>query len=162
MREKNKLHDFINYVNNNYPKDLTVLEIGAGYNSTSLFYKNFKKIYSIENNKKFINLYHNNYIHIELDKDTGWYDADDFREKIPNDYDIIVLDGPLGGHSKPLDSPKPFRLGFCEISWDAIRKDVPIIVDDIDRDWREKKIVEFLESDGYNCECRKQFAICNK
>jgi len=55
---------------------------------------------------------------------------------------------------------RPFRLGFCEISWDVIKKDVPIIVDDIWRDWRERDVVKFLKDKGYECTDYEKFSVC--
>lgn len=151
---------FIPYAVANFSRDTIMLEIGAGLHSTRIFSKYFTKMYSIENNRKFENIYHNNYIHIDIDQNTGWYKKEDFESKIPDDYDVIFLDGPAGGYNPPFTDKRPFRFGFCSISWDAIKKDVPIIVDDISRDWRESEVVSFLDTKGYRCIDFDKFAVC--
>jgi len=154
---------FIPYATETYSRDLTLLEIGAGLHSTRVFSQYFTKMYSIENNSRFENIYHDNYIHIDLDPKTGWYNKKDFESRIPKDYDLIFLDGPAGycGFTGMISSEKrPFRLGFCEISWDVIKKDVPIIVDDIWRDWRERDVVKFLKDKGYECTDYEKFSVC--
>lgn len=151
---------FIPYAIENFSRDLILLEIGAGLHSTRVFSKYFKKMYSIENNSRFENIYHNNYIHVDIDPQTGWYKKEDFESRMPNDYDIIFLDGPVGGHNPPFTDQRPFRFGFCEVTWDVIKKDVTIIVDDIWRDWRERKVVSFLKEKGYLCKNYEKFAVC--
>ena len=151
---------FIPFAIDNFPRDITLLEIGAGLHSTRVFSKYFNKMYSIENNPKFENIYHDNYIHIDLDPKTGWYNKEDFGSRIPEDYDIIFLDGPAGGHSPPFTDKRPFRFGFCEISWSVIKKDVTIIVDDTWRDWKERMVVEFLKNNGYTCKDYEKFVVC--
>jgi len=157
---KNMNNDtFIPYVIENFSRDLTLLEIGAGVGSTKAFSKHFKKMYSIEDNPKYENIYHNNYIHVDVDPKTGWYNKQEFENKIPNDYDVIFLDGPLGGHDYPFKDERPFRFGFCTITWNVMRKDVPIIVDDTWRDWKERLVVEFLKQNGYTCKNFEKFAV---
>jgi len=80
---------FIPYATETYSRDLTLLEIGAGLHSTRVFSQYFTKMYSIENNSRFENIYHDNYIHIDLDPKTGWYNKKDFESRIPKDYDLI-------------------------------------------------------------------------
>ena len=150
---------YIPYVTENFSRDLTLLEIGAGLHSTRIFSEYFTKMYSIESNTQFENIYHNNYIHIDIDPKTGWYDKSNFENKLPYDYDIIFLDGPTGGHVPPFKDERPFRFGFCTVTWDVMRKDVPIIVDDIWRDWKERLVVEFLKQEGYACRTFEKFAV---
>lgn len=38
--------------------------------------------------------------------------------------------------------------------------DVTIIVDDIGRDWKERKVVSFLKEKGYSCKNYEKFAVC--
>ena len=154
---------FVPYMLENYPKDTVILEIGAGIISTKIFSQHFDKMYSVENNSRFADIYHDNYIKIDLDPTTGWYKADEFAEKLPQDYDVIFLDGPAGGFHLDVRIPREgglFRLGLCEKNWLHIKKDVDIIVDDIERDWKEREVVEFLRDKGYQCEDHGKFCVC--
>ena len=150
----------IPYIVENYTRQTVLLEIGAGLNSTRVFSQYFNKMYSIEDNPKYINIYHDNYIHVRKDNSTGWYEGSMFSELIPTDYDLIFLDGPMGGYDPPFNNTRPFRFGFCEINWKDIKKDVTIIVDDTVRPWRERSVVEFLSKNGYSVEDHGQFTVC--
>lgn len=156
------MSEFINYIKNNYNKKDILLEIGAGYNSTKEFSKYFSKMYSIENNPRFCNLYNSNYILIPLDSD-GWYERSQFKKTIPNDYNLILLDGPLGGFNPPFKKNDKYiyRYGFVKNNWDSIKKDVDIIIDDTDRNWYEKDVVQFLKEQGYICKDMKSFYVCS-
>lgn len=156
------MSEFINYIKEKYSKDDVLLEIGAGYNSTKELSCFFRKMYSVENNLKFCDLYSSNYIHVDLDKD-GWYKKDIFKQKLPNDYNLILLDGPLGGFDPPFikNESRIFRLGFVRHNWDCIKKDVDIIIDDTDRDWLERDVVKFLKNKGYRCKDKGSFHICS-
>jgi len=153
--------NFIDYLIDNYPKDITVLEIGAGHYSTKILSENFQKLYSIESDSKYIGIYNSNYIHVPIDNKTFWYDFQIFETKIPKDYDLLILDGPLGGFNDMYkNSDFLFRLGFCQ-SYHAIKKNIPIIVDDTKRDWRERQVVEFLKSKNYSVLEFDNFCVCN-
>lgn len=156
------MSEFINYIKEKYSEDDVLLEIGAGYNSTKEFSCFFRKMYSVENNLKFCDLYSSNYIHVDLDKD-GWYKKDIFKQKLPNDYNLILLDGPLGGFDAPFikNESRIFRLGFARHNWDCIKKDVDIIIDDTDRDWLERDVVKFLKNKGYRCKDKGSFHVCS-
>jgi len=156
-----RIPDFIKYVVNNYSPDEIILEIGAGYGSTKTFSEYFHKMYSVENNHKYCNLYHDNYLQVDLAED-GWYDSSKLELVLPDDYTILILDGPLGGCDPPFikKDDKPFRSGFFRKSWDLFKKDVPIIVDDTDRDWHERDVVSFLENNNYECEKKGNFHLC--
>lgn len=156
----NKEDTYIPYIVNNYSRKEVLLEIGAGISSTRVFSEYFDKMYSVENNKAFENKYNSNYIHIDLESKTGWYNQEDFKNNIPKDYDLIFLDGPQGGHNPPFQDKRPFRYGFCSLNWESIKKDVTIIVDDIYRDWREREVVKFLKEHGYSCTDHEKFAVC--
>jgi len=155
------MSSYIKHVIENFSKETIILEIGAGHRSTKQFSDHFDKIYSIEHNERFIGHYSSSYIHVKLDDQTKWYDIDTFREKLPKDYDLLILDGPPGGY-RPNDRSvvgKKFRYGFCD-SFPDIKKDITIIVDDTHRPWKELEVVEFLKDNGYKTETKEGFTIC--
>ena len=82
---------YIDYVKENYGPETVLLEIGAGHRSTKAFAEHFNKMYSVEHNPRFCNLYHDNYLQIPLDVD-GWYNSEKFDAAIPDDYDLVILD----------------------------------------------------------------------
>lgn len=151
---------YIDYVKSNYEPSTVLLEIGAGHRSTKAFAEYFDKMYSIEHNSQFCNIYHKNYIQIPLATD-GWYDSQKFSEALKVDYSLIILDGPVGGFDPPFIKrlDKIFRKGFCR-HFDEIKRNVDIIVDDTCRDWYEKDVVKFLSEQGYNCIETEYYTIC--
>lgn len=151
---------YIDYVKDNYSKDFNILEIGAGHRSTKAFSEYFKKIYSIEHDPKFCNIYHDNYINIPVEQD-GWYNRSKFNDLLPLDYDLIIFDGPKGGFDFPFSKSdkKVFRSGFCD-HFTNIKKDVDVIIDDTDRNWHEKDVVEFFKSKNYQCIDKQYYTIC--
>jgi len=151
---------YIDYVKENYGSDTVLFEIGAGHRSTKAFSEHFDKMYSVEHNPRFCNLYHNNYLQVPLDKD-GWYNTSLFSQALPEDYSLIVLDGPVGGFDPPFIKrlDKVFRMGFCR-HFDELKKNVDIIVDDTCRNWYEKDVVKFLADKGYNCTDTEYYSVC--
>lgn len=107
-----------------------IVELGSGRGTlalTSLF-----KVYSIENDTKWLNLVsESNYIHAplqpceipEFPSHKMWYDPNVLKQHLPEKYDLILVDGPLGSIG---------RGGFYHFL-SLFRSDVPIIFDDIDR-----------------------------
>lgn len=152
---------FREYFLDNFSPDDIILEIGAGYQSTKFFSENFNKMYSIESEKRYCDLFHKNYLHVPLSTDK-WYDADVLEQVIPNDYTVIFLDGPAGGYDAPFvrNDKLLYRSGFYKKSWDVFKHDVPIIVDDINRDWHERDVVDFLVNNGYSKEEHETFCVC--
>lgn len=148
---------YIDYVKENYGPETVLLEIGAGHRSTKAFAEHFNKMYSVEHNPRFCNLYHDNYLQIPLDVD-GWYNSEKFDAAIPDDYDLVILDGPVGGFDRPFVkmADKVFRMGFTRHNI----KRVDIIVDDTCRQWYEKDVVKFLEGNGYECGDTEYYTIC--
>lgn len=121
----------------NLPKDSTILEFGSGHGTIELC-KHWE-VYSIENNKDWLNVADSNYIHSELidisDERWGnfkWYDIQKLLPKIPNKYDLILLDAPEGNG----------RRGFLKYL-DKFNTNVPIIVDDTHRE-EERMIATVL------------------
>lgn len=130
------------------PKGSTILEFGSGYGShvLSIDYK----VYSIEHNPEWMYKYNINYIYapIKIRDDVhkekiikkgliGWYDTDYFKNNLPKEYDLILVDGPTG---------KIGRYGFFE-NIHLFKQNTPILFDDIHRSdelFLANKISEFL------------------
>jgi hypothetical protein len=121
------LFDFINEL---LEPGSRIIEMGSGWGTGELA-KSFE-MYSIEHDPHFLNIHYSNYINapiVEYSDDsfpneTGWYDSDILKKELPRDYDLILVDGPLGTIG---------RSGFYR-HLDLFRSDVPIILDDVDRE----------------------------
>ena len=112
------------WVKENLPKDSIVLELGSGV-GTNILLENFK-VYSIENDPKYVGLTKSNYIHAPI-KNYGtykWYDRSALENSLPEKYDIFVVDGPVGYRYG--------RHGVIE-NLDLFDTSVPWLVDDVNR-----------------------------
>tara|TARA_Y100000310_G_scaffold308422_1_gene351526 strand:- start:485 stop:1018 length:534 start_codon:yes stop_codon:yes gene_type:complete len=136
-----------NYIRDLLPDGGTILELGSGFGTDIL--SKYYKMYSIENDKKWVDEYNSTYIHAPIvfyDDNTefsvpegiprqrGWYNPDivkTFLAKIEK-YDLILVDGPNGG--------KYGRGGFYKYL-DLFNTDVFIIFDDINRE-SERILIE--------------------
>lgn len=89
--------ELYDYINHHLSQDKTILELGSGSGSKYLSEK--WVLYSIEHDERFIDFYHNNYIHAPIrDYDNyKWYDKDIVYNAIKDlKYDLILVDGPTG------------------------------------------------------------------
>lgn len=108
----------------------TILELGSG-TGTGVLSENYEMI-SVENNPEFLDIENTRYIYapiIDYDEspfleETGWYDHNILKAKLPTEYDLLLIDGPHG------------RIGRSGIMLhlDLFRNDRPVIVDDSHRD----------------------------
>lgn len=80
-----------------------ILELGSGY-GTEVLSKNYK-MYSIEHNQRFVDKYNSTYIHAPMKG--HWYDAGIVETNLPTNYDMLLIDGPVGKESRN-------RIGFWE------------------------------------------------
>ena len=127
----------VEYIKKILPKGSTILELGSGEGTTWLSDAGYN-MYSVENQSEwfdrfpnhttYINcrskMYDNNYtVPPEFPNDKGWFHPDDLFPNLPEDYDLILIDGPGGiGHGWG-------RGGF----WKHIEKfktDVHLVFDD--------------------------------
>lgn len=110
----------VDWIYNNIPENSIILELGSGYGTADLVKK--YKVYSVEEDKKWLNLIpDSNYIYAPL-KD-NWYDIS-FIEKIDPDYKLLLIDGPAGGNRYGiLKHIKSFYNGATIIVDDAERPD---------------------------------------
>ena len=103
----------------------TILELGSG-NGTNRLTEEFT-VYSIEDNLNWVGYCKDsNYIHAPLVKLNynkeiiQWYDPEVIRENLPENYDLILIDGPAG---------KKGRTGFLA-NIDLFKQNIPIVIDD--------------------------------
>ncbi|MFW5847391.1 MAG: hypothetical protein ACOCVF_00530 [bacterium] len=85
------------------PKGKTILEFGSGYVTNKLAEDYI--MYSIEHNIDWINKYNSTYIYSPIIEDSNkpiinWYDPKILKNKLPKHYDLILIDGPVGGLTK--------------------------------------------------------------
>tara|TARA_B100001173_G_scaffold305218_1_gene310316 strand:+ start:273 stop:1055 length:783 start_codon:yes stop_codon:yes gene_type:complete len=106
-------------------KESTIVELGSG-NGTNRLVKEYE-VYSIEDDKKWIGYCEGtNYIHAPLkdyefnDEIISWYDREIISKYIPQNYDLILVDGPSG---------KKGRDGLLA-NLDLFRTDIPFVIDD--------------------------------
>jgi len=111
--------ELYDYILANLPKGSTILELGSGWATDQL--AKYYTLYSIEHDKKWINTYASNYIYAPLKN--GWYDTSCIEENLPKQYDLILVDGPVGSTAR-----KGFLDNIFLFNTDAI-----IIIDDLDR-----------------------------
>ena len=107
-----------------------IIELGSGWGTGQL--AKYLEMFSIEHDSTFLNIHNSNYIHSPIKKhsdstfpdDKGWYDPVVLKSQLPKEYDLVLVDGPPGTIG---------RSGFYT-NLDLFRKDVPIILDDVDRE----------------------------
>lgn len=125
----------------------TILELGSGDGSTPFLANYYSKVYSVEENEKWVGKHDNvQYFHVPLKEHKPishfienkpiWYSADVLRPLIANlSYDLILVDGP---------SSQACRAGMFKY-WDLFKNDVPVIFDDFQRG-REQALVYRLSN----------------
>tara|TARA_B100001287_G_C22681736_1_gene530826 strand:+ start:62 stop:541 length:480 start_codon:yes stop_codon:yes gene_type:complete len=114
-------NELYKWLTENLEEGKTIIEFGSGTGTIELTKK--WKVYSIEHDEKWVGKApDSNYIHAPLGED-GWYDAKKVFDNLPEKYDCIIVDGPIGPTA---------RLGIDK-HWDKFNTNVPIIFDDTDR-----------------------------
>jgi len=112
-----------------------IVEFGAGKVSTKVLSEKWK-VFSVEQDSAYVGIYEGvDYVDAPL-KD-GWYDAEKVFENFPDEFSLLIIDGPLYGDRTVIT--KYFdRMNL---------KDAFVIVDDVYRD-EIKSICQELESLG--------------
>jgi hypothetical protein len=131
----NELHQWIL---NNIPKNSTILEFGSGTGTIELC-KDYK-VYSVEHNKEWLDKSDSNYIYAPIInyEEYRWYDIDVLKTKLPNSYDLILIDGPPGNIG---------REGFFHNSV-MFNRDIPLIFDDTHRQPEKDLALKFAHHLG--------------
>ena len=96
-----------------------LLELGSGW--TSGQFSQHYTVYSIEHSPRWLGKYDTNYIHVPIKN--KWYNPNILKEKLPDNYDLILVDGPPGFIG---------RHGFYT-HLDLFKTDLTIIFDDVHR-----------------------------
>ena len=116
----------------------TLLEFGSG-RATEIFSKHYK-VYSVEENSEWLNKYASTYIHAPI-KD-GWYDRTILEKELPDNYDVILVDGPTSPESLGRQNIRQQFLTHI----DLFNTKVPIFVDDIHRE-AEASLLDSLSNE---------------
>ena len=143
--------DFIKEI---LPKKNTILEFGSGEGTVWLSKLGYK-MYSVENQQEWMDKFpfDTNYINCRtryygedypalegVREQRGWYYIEDILNKIPDSYDLILVDGP-GSHWG--------RGGFYK-HIDKFNTNIPMIFDDIHREQDAdvmKRVSEYVNRD---------------
>jgi hypothetical protein len=127
------------WIYDNIPHDSTILELGSG-NGTKELVKYYNVI-SIEENNRWVGVVpESKYIYAPLKEysyanshSCCWYD-DSCLSELPSEYDLLIIDGPVGNN----------RGNFIHFI-EYFRNDVPIIIDDTNRDGDKKMALYVAE-----------------
>lgn len=112
--------EMFKWLKNNLEKGKTILEFGSG-NGTIELTKHWE-VYSVEQDSKWIGVASNsNYIYAPIKN--GWYDEVIVFKNIPENYDLLLIDGPGGSDLRP----------GIDKHFDKLNLNVPIILDDTHR-----------------------------
>jgi len=133
-----KVHVMFKWIRENIKNDSIILELGSGATTGELT-KHYKVI-SIENDYQWVNRYSNaTYIHAPLKEyvgnapqgfpqpNNGWYDTMFIEGNLPETYDLIIVDGPVGAGPDAAG-----RGGFYKFL-DLFNTNVPMIFHDTNR-----------------------------
>jgi len=88
------LYDFLI---NKFPKGTKMLEFGGGNVSTNVF-SDYFNLTTVEEDLKWLNIFKNRYIYAPIKN--NWYDNEILSKELDNDYQVIFVDGPLGGGNR--------------------------------------------------------------
>jgi hypothetical protein len=126
-------------------KTETVVELGSGH-TTKFMVEQGYTVYSIEENEKFINQYHNNYLHAPIENE--WYSTGKIQEFLPSYFDLLLIDGPWAYHA----SRRHRRLNFIpNIQLFGNLSNTIIFVDDVNRKNEFKLLTELAEILNRDC-----------
>lgn len=108
------------WIKTNIPIGSVILEFGSGEGTKYL--TEYYDVYSIEQNEEWVGYDpKSNYIYAPLIN--GWYDMDIITNNLPEKYDLLLIDGPIGDD----------RINFLR-HYEEFNCDIPIIVDDTNRE----------------------------
>ena len=120
------------WILDNITKGSRILELGSG-DGTKILAEHYT-MFSIENNKDWLNKYDSIYIYAPIVN--GWFDVEAIKRQIPKDYDFILVDAPPAFTEEA-------RMGFYH-NINLFNTNVPIIIDDTHRAG-EKRLANYLK-----------------
>ena len=91
----------------------TILEFGSG-DTTGKLAETYK-MYSIEHNPKWLDKYNSTYIYAPIEEEESeqpvinWYSVSAIKDNLPKHYDLILVDGPIGGITTNIMARDGFR-----------------------------------------------------
>lgn len=124
--------ELYSFIREQLPEGGTLLELGSGWGTGQL--AQYFSVTSVEHNPKWVGRYASNYIYAPI-RD-GWYDVNVLKERLPTDYQLLLVDGPPGTIG---------RDGFLN-HLDLFHTDIPIIFDDIGREEEYQLMVQVAEA----------------
>ena len=131
-----KFDSFHQYVLQTFPDGSVILEFGSGFNTALLVAKFI--VYTVEQDPKFLNLVPSAHYILAPIENEGWYSVDVLKNELPEIYDLVIIDGPKGGHS---------RRGVLD-HLDLLNTGVPWIFDDTNRSFDYKTMLKFCHMVG--------------
>lgn len=147
------------------PENSTILELGSGTGTKELAKRYI--MYSIEHNEKWLNKFNSTYIYAPLkplkqDSTINWYDVEVLKKELPEQYDLILIDGPPAKDSQNRNSRDGFMLNL-----NLFNINVPIVFDDVHRKEDYDNFMKFVKLtnrkyeifNGNGVLIKKQFAI---
>jgi len=147
--------EVINWINLNIPKKSVIVEFGSG-EGTRYLVEDYQ-VYSVEDNINWVDYVpKSHYIYAPLNNQDRWYDTSILNEKLPSKYDLIIIDGPASIE----------RYSFIN-HLDILNTNIPIIVDDVDRENDFKMLCELSSMLGrpyiiFDCgNMTKKFGVIN-
>ena len=111
--------ELFDFIRSELPEGKVLLELGSGWGSSQ--FSQYYTVYSIEHDPRWLAKYNTNYIHVPIKN--KWYNPEILKEKLPDNYDLILVDGPPGFIG---------RHGFYT-HLDLFKTDLIIIFDDVHR-----------------------------
>jgi hypothetical protein len=131
--------EFVEWILKSIPKNSTIIECGSGTGTTAVLCEPYE-LYSIENNPHWQDKFNSTYIKAPLINDL-WYDPNIVRDSLPDKYDLIVIDGPVGHRRKSFIN-----------NYHLFDENVPILLDDSQRAPEQELIKILTEQYGKKVE----------
>ena len=136
------------WIRQHLPDGKHILELGSGDVSTQYLSQHYR-VTSVEDKPEFLNRYPSRYIYAVLVD--GWYDVPVLEAQLPKNYDLLLVDGPVG--SGP-------RAGFLK-HLRLFRTNVPIVIDDTWRDVEREMAAQLAKITGGRLEVFEHFSALN-
>jgi len=144
----------VEFIQARVPAGASIIEFGSGLGTEALLYN--YRVTSVEHNEKYAYQRTGQHLCIYAPLKDGWYDRSALSEVLQLSFDLLLIDGPpgelRGGILKNMDL-------FTEV-------EMPIIFDDINREFDREVMIEFCARQDYRYNVhggeKKSFADCFK